>query len=1036
MPLVLKKTIEIAASLVGAAIFLLALLAGWVVSQSGSSTVLTPHMIDAIEAALPETKAEIGHSEVKWDNSDFSVSLRADNFKLRDETGAAIAEAPYLLVKFGVTGMLLGNFVPSEIFLERPRIALLRTTGGGFSFGGMGTGEDEGGFSLNAYMPKAIGISGAAVSVRDEETGSDWAVAVPSVYLRRQGAMLEGSAQIEVSQGEIVAPIYASYRFDGKGDGMHAVSLRFSGINPRFFSDKHPKLGFLSAVDAPMDGEVMLKSARNGELSLLSLNVTGGAGKLNVPDLWDNPREIAKASLSATYDGTERKVDISAFDVDFGGSKLSAKGDVSLPSPDAALREAPFVVQLGLTDLPMDDYSAIWPKTAIPEAREWIVANVSKGSLTAGEATLRGRVDMNDYANSSVDSGEGKLAISGSTARYVEGMPPVENVSADAVFDLRHMDINVASGNVGKVKILPSVVQLTDFEKDVQYLSVPLNLSGPVREVIAIIDSPPLGYAKEVGVKPEDCDGQMVSGTLELKLPLLDDVKFSDVDLKAAAKLSGFGAKKLAGGMDVSDGTLDLSLDKDGLELKGSAAIAGVPFQAVWRTEFASAASGHPSHQADLSGPVTMEQWRQLGLDLTEYGQGPTVAALKFFKGGDKPSRLSGSVDLRQATINAREINWNKPAGIAVVAEFAADIPASGAVKIDYLSLQGSGISAKGSAALDESGSRLARLEMDNISVGRTDAKIGLFRPDGGKTKFTVEGKSFDASGILASSSDDAKGGGADGVVGKEYVFRLERLYTGENGFISDLRGRASRSSKGWEEIDLQGVADGTHPLRVALLPETTAVAAKGGKKSPNAIKAAQPPKRTLSVVCDDFGKALKGAGLSEAVNGGKLVIKGTTPSDNQDAIEGDIDIGNFSVSGLPVLMRLLDAMSPLGFADLLSGGSSGFDRLRGKFRLEGDWAELREVQTSGASVGINVNGKLNIETGMADLSGTLVPFSFFNRMINMIPILGDVITGGDGQGVIAAAYTVKGNLSDPSISVNPISLLTPGFLRNLFFTK
>lgn len=78
----------------------------------------------------------------------------------------------------------------------------------------------------------------------------------------------------------------------------------------------------------------------------------------------------------------------------------------------------------------------------------------------------------------------------------------------------------------------------------------------------------------------------------------------------------------------------------------------------------------------------------------------------------------------------------------------------------------------------------------------------------------------------------------------------------------------------------------------------------------------------------------------------------------------------------------------------------------------------------------------MNVESGEANLSGTLVPFSFMNSIIGSIPLLGDVITGGSGGGIIAASFGVKGKLSDPDISVNPVSLLTPGILRSLFFSN
>jgi hypothetical protein len=34
---------------------------------------------------------------------------------------------------------------------------------------------------------------------------------------------------------------------------------------------------------------------------------------------------------------------------------------------------------------------------------------------------------------------------------------------------------------------------------------------------------------------------------------------------------------------------------------------------------------------------------------------------------------------------------------------------------------------------------------------------------------------------------------------------------------------------------------------------------------------------------------------------------------------------------------------------------------------------------------------------------------------------------------VFAARYALKGPLEDPSVSVNPLSALTPGFLREIF---
>ncbi|MBU6234951.1 MAG: hypothetical protein KGQ41_03825, partial [Alphaproteobacteria bacterium] len=66
---------------------------------------------------------------------------------------------------------------------------------------------------------------------------------------------------------------------------------------------------------------------------------------------------------------------------------------------------------------------------------------------------------------------------------------------------------------------------------------------------------------------------------------------------------------------------------------------------------------------------------------------------------------------------------------------------------------------------------------------------------------------------------------------------------------------------------------------------------------------------------------------------------------------------------------------------------------------------------------------------------GTAIPMSEINGLISSIPLVGDILTGGNkNSGIFAATYTMKGNSADPSVSVNPLSVLTPGILRRILF--
>ena len=40
---------------------------------------------------------------------------------------------------------------------------------------------------------------------------------------------------------------------------------------------------------------------------------------------------------------------------------------------------------------------------------------------------------------------------------------------------------------------------------------------------------------------------------------------------------------------------------------------------------------------------------------------------------------------------------------------------------------------------------------------------------------------------------------------------------------------------------------------------------------------------------------------------------------------------------------------------------------------------------------------------------------------------------GREGEGAFAVTYSVTGPISDPQISVNPLAVLAPGFIRTLF---
>src|SRR5262249_48933209 len=93
----------------------------------------------------------------------------------------------------------------------------------------------------------------------------------------------------------------------------------------------------------------------------------------------------------------------------------------------------------------------------------------------------------------------------------------------------------------------------------------------------------------------------------------------------------------------------------------------------------------------------------------------------------------------------------------------------------------------------------------------------------------------------------------------------------------------------------------------------------------------------------------------------------------------------------------------------------------------------LRQMRTYGGAVGINADGVADLNADTLDVRGTLVPAYTLNNILGNIPIIGSLLQVGEGQRLFAGSFSVSGSVNDPQVSVNPLTALAPGFLRNLF---
>jgi hypothetical protein len=150
--------------------------------------------------------------------------------------------------------------------------------------------------------------------------------------------------------------------------------------------------------------------------------------------------------------------------------------------------------------------------------------------------------------------------------------------------------------------------------------------------------------------------------------------------------------------------------------------------------------------------------------------------------------------------------------------------------------------------------------------------------------------------------------------------------------------------------------------------------------------------------------------------------------------VAGKVELRRFRIATTaPVAGREVGSLN--GVVEQLNkagNASQVFDRLEARIEKSGARLVIRGGQARGDSVGITAQGVYDLDRDEICLAGAVTPAYVLNALLSNIPIIGWILTGGEGRGLFAINYTVRGPIDHPKGDVDGATAITPGFLRRM----
>ncbi|MBX3506723.1 MAG: AsmA-like C-terminal domain-containing protein [Parvibaculum sp.] len=787
--------------------------------------------------------------------------------------------------------------------------------------------------------------------------------------------------------------------------------------------------------DASLSGTIGYEIGDGLNIARAKVDLTAENFHTEVPEFFAGPVNLDRVHLDAALDFDALRADIAELFVGTAGGGIRLSGNVADGERSPAVK-----VRGTIEPLPLDAFVAIWPFDVARGARVWVGKNLSGGTLTGGSFDI-------DLPAGMIEDAENHIAIpkenlrfeftaSGQSLHYLGELPPMEDLEARGLVEGNRFDAWVPSAVIRQEGYGDIAVSEGHFYADQLATKgapghISFTVAGATADILSVLDREPLTLISNFGLDPRDVGG---TGRLKgsISLPLKKDVEMDEVMFSGEAHAENVAIPNIQENLSVTSGRLDLTVDRKGLTAKGPIGINhAAELELEWRENFGEGMRPRSSYR--LAGPLDETGRAALGLKLEEFIAGTAHVDATLTGDGRRVNRGKISAGLTDAVARFDDAGWWKPAGEPATVAFDLALMEDGSYRISDFVLAGEGIDTRGSFTLGPEGGLVAA-DMPVVKLGEhNDFSFRAGPVADAALQMEVKGARFDARGLLSSFLGGSKKED-EAAAGPE---REPVILTGE--VVADPMRRTMLTADIAEATGHHGTLFGGVSVRLVQVERqlwTMDVAALDNDGAPVALRIGPDGRgaRTLSGSANNAGAVLRALDFTRSMRDGALDVSGTYDDTQPGSpLSGTLRIDKFRIVDAPVLANILTLGSLTGISDTMRGDGIFFDRLELPFAFTENRIHVKDARMSGPAIGLTASGQIDRADDLIDMEGTLVPAYTINSFLGQVPVLGPLIVGREGEGVFAITYGVRGNAEDPTVVVNPLSAIAPGFLRRLF---